>query len=53
MLNYMDHLLTTPERGQQLGVAGREKICDEYGLSAMQGAMAQVYEDALASKGLV
>jgi glycosyltransferase involved in cell wall biosynthesis len=52
MANYMDQLLISPKRGQQLGIAGREKIRGEYGLSAMQSAMAQVYDDALTAKGL-
>jgi glycosyltransferase involved in cell wall biosynthesis len=52
MSKHLDRLLANAEQRRSMGQAGREKMCREFSVEAMVTRMTQVYEEALAARGL-
>jgi len=52
MTKRIDLLLANAEQRRSMGQAGREKICRAFSVQAMVTRMTQVYEEALAARGL-
>ena len=52
MAKQVDLLLANAEQRRSIGQAGREKMCRFFSVQAMVTHMTQVYEEALASRGL-
>jgi glycosyltransferase involved in cell wall biosynthesis len=53
MAKHVDLLLANAEQRCSIGLAGRKKMCRAFSVQAMVTRMTQVYEEALAARGLV